>query len=113
MATSNLAWMASITCWSPSDDTKVIAKPLVPKRPARLTGIIRKSLFVRSSNSPDAVKVRVSVGGSIVVDDDVHPLNIDPATEDISSHKNTLFESLERGVSIDTKQNCQASSFNM
>lgn len=56
------------------------------------------------------MKVRVGIGGSIIVDDDVHPLNVNTATEDISGHKDTLFESLKRGVAADTKQNCQVSS---
>jgi hypothetical protein len=59
------------------------------------------------------VKVSVSVGGSIVIDDDVHPLNVNAATEDIGGHENTLFESFERGVSADTKWNCQVSSLKM
>jgi len=56
------------------------------------------------------VKVRVSIGGSIVVDDDVHPLNVNTATKDISGHEDTLFESFERGVSADTKRKYQVSS---
>lgn len=56
------------------------------------------------------MKVRVGVGGSIIVDDDVHPLNVNTATEDISGHKDTLFESLKRGITADTKRNCQARS---
>lgn len=79
---------------------------------AGTTGVIvrkgRVGLF-RSNNLPDAVKVRVSVGGSVVVDDDVHPLNVNTATEDISGHKDTFFEGLKRGVSTDTKWGCQLS----
>lgn len=36
MAISNLPWMALSTSSLSSDETKVMASPLVPKRPARL-----------------------------------------------------------------------------
>ena len=51
------------------------------------------------------MKIRVGVGGSIIIDDDVHSLNVNTATEDISSHKDAFFESLECGISGDTKRN--------
>lgn len=56
------------------------------------------------------MKVRVGIGGSIIVDDDVHPLNVNTTTEDISGHKDAFFESLECGVSADTKWNRQVSN---
>ena len=55
------------------------------------------------------MKVRVRIGGSIVVDDDVHPLNVNTATKNISGYKDTLFESFERRVSADTKRDYQVS----
>ena len=113
IATSNLAWMASITCWSPSEDTKVIAKPLVPNRPARLEGMSsgKKWIdFYSSSNPPNTVKVRVGVRRGVVVDYDVHPFDINAATENVGSDKDTFFEGLERGISTYTKRDRQPGS---
>jgi hypothetical protein len=56
------------------------------------------------------VKVRIGIRGSIIVDDDVYPLNVNTATENVGGDKDTFFESLERGISADTKQGCQVRS---
>ena len=56
------------------------------------------------------MKVSVGLGGSIIVDDDVYPLNINTTTEDVSSHEDAFFKSLERGVSADTKRSYQVTS---
>ena len=56
------------------------------------------------------MEVGVSIGRSIIVDDDVHPLNVNSTAKDVSGDKDTFFESLERGVSADTKRSCQVSS---
>jgi hypothetical protein len=66
---------------------------------------VRKRMagLFRSSNSPNAMQVRVRIRGSIIVDDDVYSLDIDTTTEDIGGNKDTFFESLERGITSDTK----------
>ena len=56
------------------------------------------------------MEVRVGIGRSIIVDDDVYPLNVNATAEDVSGDKDTFFESLERGVSTDTEWSCQVSS---
>ena len=56
------------------------------------------------------MKVRIGVRGSIIVDHDVHPLNINTTTKNISCDKDALFESFERGVSRDAGQKCQLST---
>lgn len=73
MATSNLDWMSLRTSSLSSDETKVMARPLVPKRPARLKetrrgqrGALAKRGW--TGGSPDTVKVRVGVSGRVVVD---------------------------------------------
>jgi hypothetical protein len=56
------------------------------------------------------VKVRIGIGGSIIVDYNVHPFHIDTTTKNISCDKDTLFKRFERRVSGDTVQECQTSS---
>ena len=34
-------------------------------------------------------KIRVGIGGNVIVDDDVHPLNVNIATKGTSSHGDT------------------------
>ena len=77
IATSNRAWMESRTFWSSSVETKVMARPLVPNRPARLED--RRSdvsqhpsalMKRKHAHSPDAVQVRIGISRGVVVDDD-------------------------------------------
>jgi len=56
------------------------------------------------------VKVRVGIRGSIVVDDDINPLNINATTENIGSDEDTFFKSLECGVPAYTKHDRQVSN---
>lgn len=53
------------------------------------------------------MEVRVGVRGSVIVDDNIHSLDIDAAAKNISGHKDTFFKSFERGIPADTKWNCQ------
>lgn len=53
-------------------------------------------------NSPNTMEVTVSIRGTVVVDNDVDPLDIDTSTKDISGYQYTLFESLERGIAADS-----------
>ena len=101
-ATSKRDWMAAITCWSLSEETKVIARPLVPKRPARLhTGLARDATpQTKRSYVPDTVEIAVCVRRTIVIDDDVDTLNIDTTTEDICRDENTLLEGFEGRVTV-------------
>ena len=56
------------------------------------------------------MKVRVGIRRSIVIDYDVHPFDVNTATENIGGNKDTFFEGFERGISADTKWDCQVSS---
>lgn len=84
-----------------------MARPLVPNRPARLNGRTRLA-FIQSpgpaAHAPNAVEVAVGIGRAVVVDHDVHALNIDTTTKDICGDQNTLLERLEGGVAGDTVQ---------
>lgn len=53
-------------------------------------------------NVPDTVKIAVRIWGTIVVNYDIHTLNIDTASEYISSNKDTLLECFKGSVSVDT-----------
>ena len=55
-----------------------------------------------NDNSPNTMEVTVSIRGTVVVDNDVDPLDIDTSTKDISGYQYTLFESLERGITADS-----------
>lgn len=52
---------------------------------------------------PDTVQVAVGVTRAVVVDDDVHALDIDTTPEDIGRDKNAFLECLESGVTGDTR----------
>ena len=51
---------------------------------------------------PDTVEVTISIGRTVVVDDDVHTLNVDTTTEDVRCDEDTLLECLESSVAVDT-----------
>ena len=102
--------MAAITCWSLSDDTNVMARPFVPKRPARLSSITQHQIpRISCQYSPHAVKVAVRIRRAVVVDHDVDTLHIDTTTEDICRHENTLLKCIEGGVACDTVRVISAS----
>lgn len=48
------------------------------------------------------MEVAVGIRRAVVVDDDVHSLNIDSTAEDIRSNKYSLLEGLEGGIAVDT-----------
>lgn len=49
------------------------------------------------------MEVAVGICRGIVVDNDIHSLNINTTTEDVSGNKNTLLECLESTVSVDSE----------
>ena len=51
---------------------------------------------------PNTMEVTVSVGGAVIVDNDVDTFDIDAATKDISRDQDTLLEGLEGRVPLDT-----------
>lgn len=56
---------------------------------------------------PDTVEVAVRVRRAVVVDNDVHALNIDTTTEDVGGDEDTLFECFERLVALDATANIE------
>ena len=48
------------------------------------------------------MQVAISIRRTIVVNNDVHALDINATTEDIGGNEYTLFESLESSVTVDT-----------
>ena len=48
------------------------------------------------------MQITVSVRRTIIIDDDVHTLDINTTTENISSNQNTFFECFEGRVSANT-----------
>ena len=48
------------------------------------------------------MKVAVGVRRAVVVDDDVHTLDIDTTTKDVSVDEDTLLERLESGIPVDS-----------
>lgn len=62
----------------------------------------RQTLGTESTSTADTVKVRIGVGGKIVVNCQVDTLNIDTTAEDISGNTDALVEVLELLVAFDT-----------
>ena len=48
------------------------------------------------------MQVTIGIGRAIVVNDDIHSLDIDTATEDVCCNEDAFLESLERSVTVDT-----------
>lgn len=48
------------------------------------------------------MQVTVSVRRAVIIDDDVHSLDINTTAKDISSDQNTFLEGFEGGVSTDS-----------
>lgn len=61
-----------------------------------------KTLGAETTCTTDTVKVRVGFGGHVVVDGEVDALNVDTATEDVSSNADALVELLKLLVTADT-----------
>ena len=57
------------------------------------------------------MQVAVGITGAVIVDDNVHTLDVDTTTEDIRCNKDTLFECLEGGVAVDTVGNIKRLDF--
>mmetsp|Transcript_103648 Transcript_103648/g.278583 ORF Transcript_103648/g.278583 Transcript_103648/m.278583 type:complete len:214 (+) Transcript_103648:157-798(+) len=61
----------------------------------------RQPLGAEAPRAPHAVQVRVAVIGHVVVDDDVHPLDVDAAPEQVGGNHDALLELLELLVARD------------
>src|SRR5258708_2233567 len=97
MATSNLDWILSRISISVAFETKVKARPLVPKRPARLPWMKFK-LVVEASRKryePNTVQVAICVARGVIVDDNIYSLDVDATTENIGGDQDTFLEVLE------------------
>jgi hypothetical protein len=94
-----------MTCWSLSEETKVIAKPFVPNRPARLEhGTDMKIQKPQESREvvPNAVQITIGIRRTVIVDDNVDSLNVDTTTKNIRCDENTFFKCLKGSVAVDT-----------
>lgn len=97
-----------------SFETKEMARPFVPNRPAfqNFTQIHAQLYYPQENHSrtstANTMQVRISravhaehrrlavlVVWHVIVDDDVHTLNVNASTEDVRCHKDTLLEILE------------------
>lgn len=61
-----------------------------------------ETLGSETASTTDAVKVRISLVGHVVVDGDVDALNINSTTKDVSRDTDTSLEVLEFLVALDT-----------
>ena len=88
----------------------MMARPFVPNRPARLKGMNFRvcSRDAEMGDIPDAMQITVCIWGTVIVDYNVHPLDVDPTTKDVRCNQYTLFECLKGGVSVDTARNRSA-----
>ncbi len=50
---------------------------------------------------PDAMKIAVSIRGTVIIHYDVNAFNVNTPPENIGSNKDALFKCLERGVALD------------
>jgi len=107
MATSNLDWILSRISISVALETKVRARPLVPKRPARLSWKKLKLMarMWRKRHAPNTMQVAICVPRSVVVDDDIDSLNVNTTAEDVGGDKYTLLEILELRITGDATTN--------
>ena len=60
-----------------------------------------ETLGSETTSTTDAVKVRISLVGHVVVDGDVDTLDVDAATEDVGADADAVDEVLEVGVTLD------------
>ena len=95
--------MEDITCWSLSDDTNVIASPLVPNRPARLLAHKHQGNVKKKTHVPNAVQVAIRIRRAIIINDDINSFNIDATAKDVSGNKDALLECFEGGITADSK----------
>mmetsp|Transcript_105623 Transcript_105623/g.278915 ORF Transcript_105623/g.278915 Transcript_105623/m.278915 type:complete len:452 (-) Transcript_105623:37-1392(-) len=61
----------------------------------------RQPLGAEAARAPHAVQIRVAVIGHVVVDDDVHPLDVDAAPKQVGRYHDALLELLELLVARD------------
>jgi hypothetical protein len=56
----------------------------------------------REPHVPNTVQVAICITRSVIVDDDIDSLDVNPTAEDVSGDKDTLLEVLELRVTGDT-----------
>ena len=78
---------------SSSEDTKLMARPLVPNLPALPTWRVERNSY--------SVEVGVGVHGHIVVDDDVDMVDVYSPSEDVSRHHDPALELFEGTIAGD------------
>jgi hypothetical protein len=78
------------------------ASIIVQEMSARVIGNMERD--GRKRDVPNAMQVAVCVAGGVVIDNDVHSLDVDAVTEDVGSDEDALLEVLELGVAGDTDE---------
>jgi len=96
--------MEDITCWSLSDDTNVIASPLVPNRPARLWTHKHEG-NQEKYHVPNTVQVAVCIRRAIIINDDINSFNVDTTAEDVSGNKDAFLECFKGRIATDPRGN--------
>lgn len=61
-----------------------------------------ETLGTETTSTTNTMKVRVGIGGQVVVDGEIDALDIDTTAEDVSGNTDTLVELLELLVAFDT-----------
>lgn len=72
-----------------------------------------QTLGTETAGTTDAVKVGVGIGGKIVVDGQIDPLDIDTTAEHVGGNADTLVELLELLVAFDTEDSQSALILNV
>lgn len=63
-----------------------------------------QTLGTKATGTTNAVKVRVGLGGQVVVDGNIDTLNINTTAEDVGGNTDTTVELLELLVAFDTER---------
>lgn len=103
--TSKRACIWSKISWSASDAMNVMARPLVPNRPARLhEEISLRFLHFPRVYLPDPMQITIGVRRWVIINDNVNALHIYPSSENIRCYQNSLLKILELLVTRDSRR---------
>ena len=63
-----------------------------------------KTLGAKSASAADLVEILVGICGHVVIDHDIHALDVDASTKETSHHHESRLEGLEGLVAFDSKK---------
>jgi hypothetical protein len=87
------------------------ASIIVQEMSARVIGNMKRN--GRKWDVPNTMQVAVCVAGGVVIDNDVHSLDVDAATEDVGGDEDALLEVLELSVAGDTDEEVRRDAHRM